>query len=303
MQRPAVVTASCFSSLVGLLVSSTTALAQTPPPPSQPPPYAQQQPYPQQQGYQQQPYPQQQGYQQQPYPQQQGYQHEGSYEPPPPPRRRDPDDEGGSFPDFSVRVDPLHWLIAGRLPLELEVQPLKALRFLTVQVVPMFVTWSSPPALNLQGREDNLTQHSNGLGPISGASFGVGFWLSGKPLQGYVLRASYSNYSYEYKTRDAEGDPLDQVTYVERRVLGEIGSYSRYGAFILGGTLQIGAELNDKSRCIRFTNTGFEEDNTQKCEDLQIVIDDSPQDEQALNLRSPLHPVVLDFTFTLGVAF
>src|SRR6187399_2162947 len=157
----------------------------------------QQQQYPQQQGYpqQQQQYPQQQPYhQQQPqYPQQQRYPHQQQgYEPPPPPQRREPEEES-SFPDFSLRADPIHWLLGGRLPLEIEVQPLKALRFLTVQVVPIFVTWSSPPALNLQGREDNLTQHSNGWGPVSGASFGLGFWLGGKPFQGYVLRAAYTN--------------------------------------------------------------------------------------------------------------
>lgn len=281
----------CLISIFGFALSSTVAVAQTP---AAPPPA-----YPPQQGYpQQQQYPQQQGYPQQQYPQQQG-----GYEPPPPPRRRDPDTDG-SFPDFSIRADPLHWLIAGRLPIEMEVQPLKALRFLTVQLVPIFVTWSSPPALNLQGREDNLTQHSNGLGPISGASIGLGFWLSGQPLKGYVLRASYSNYSYEYKTRDGEGDPLDRVTYVERRVLGEIGSYSRYGAFIIGGTLQIGAELNDKSRCVSVTNSGqIRPDAAPNCEDLQIVIDDTREGGEVVNLRSSLHPVVLDFTFTLGVAF
>jgi hypothetical protein len=139
---------------------------------------------------------------------------------------------------------------------------------------------------------------------MSGASFGLGFWLGGKPFKGYVLRAAYTNYSYEYKTRDGGGDLLDQVTYVERRVLGEFGSYSRYGAFIIGGTVQLGAELNDKSRCVTVSNSGqIRPDETQKCEDLQIVVDDTIPGGEVVNLRSSLYPVVFDFTFTLGVAF
>ncbi len=294
-----------------------------PPPGTQQP--QQQQPYPQQgynqqppQGYnqqpqQQQPYPQQ-GYQQpqqqQPYPQQgyqqppQGYQqtytpppgYAQQYEPPPPPPRREPD-ASGPIPDFSLRVDPLHWLIQGRLPLEAEVQLWK---FITLQVVPIFVTSTSPPALNLQGRDDNLTQHSNGIGALSGASFGLGFWLSGKPLKGYVIRGVLTNYSYEYLTTNPNGSRLDRAAFVERRLLGEFGSYSRYGAFIIGGTLQLGAELNKKGRCVNVATTGRIE--SERCNDLEIVIDDTYPGEAA-DLNSPLHPVVLDFTFTLGVAF
>jgi len=188
-------------------------------------------------------------------------------------------------------------LLWGRLPVEAEIG---LLSFLSFQVVPIFVMNDSPPTFNLEGREDNLTQHSNGLGPISGASFGVGFWLNGTPFKGYVLRAVFTNYSYTYKTVDADGNPLDQVNFVERRLLGEFGSYSRIGAFIIGGTLQLGAELNKQGRCVSVTATRRIE--TEDCEELEIVVDDTPPGT-AVNLRPSLHPAVFDFTFTLGVAF
>jgi hypothetical protein len=35
--------------------------------------------------------------------------------------------EGTKFPDFSVRVDPLNWLLLGRLGFELEVELLELL--------------------------------------------------------------------------------------------------------------------------------------------------------------------------------
>jgi hypothetical protein len=169
----------------------------------------------------------------------------------------------------------------------LEVQLYKIITF---QLVPVFVANSSPPAFNLSSGEDTLTQHSNGLGAISGASFGAGFWLSGKPFKGPVLRAVYTNYSYTYKTT-WDKMVLDKVTFVERRLLGQFGSYSRFGGFIIGGVLELGAELNDKTRCL--------DQNTDRCESLEIEVEPGKK----TNLLTGAHPVVLGFTLELGAAF
>ena len=106
------------------------------------------------------------------------------------------------MPGFSIRVDPFNWLLEGRLGLELEVV---AWKFISVELVPVFVANTEPPSFNFSGRDDPISQHSNGIGPISGASLGAGFWLSGTPLQGYVLRALLTNYGYTYEAKDGAG--------------------------------------------------------------------------------------------------
>ncbi|MGC4067514.1 MAG: hypothetical protein QM784_23290 [Polyangiaceae bacterium] len=100
----------------------------------------------------------------------------GIAEPPPPP----PPDEKSDFklPDFSVRVDPLNWLLAGRLGFELESELWK---FISVEVIPVFVVNEKPPLLNLSGIPDTLRQQSNGVGALAGASIGAGFWLMESP--------------------------------------------------------------------------------------------------------------------------
>ena len=67
------------------------------------------------------------------------------------------------MPPWSVRMDPFNWLLEGRLGLELEVG---LLNWLSVEFVPVFVVNDQPPAFNFSGREDPLTQESNGLGRI-----------------------------------------------------------------------------------------------------------------------------------------
>ena len=198
---------------------------------------------------------------------------------------------------MSFRADPIKWLLYGRLPIAAEIAPLS---FLSFQLTPIFVTNTSPPVLNLSGREDNLSQHANWVGPIPGASLGVGFWLQGKPFKGYVLRVVYNNYSYTYKTRAEDGRLIDHVNYVERQLLGEIASYSRIGAFIIGGGLQLGTELNKKGRCVDISTSDQITD--QRCDDLEVVVDDK-YPGTTYNLRSSWHPVIFDFSFTLGVAF
>jgi hypothetical protein len=185
-----------------------------------------------------------------------------------------------------VRVDPFNWLLAGRLGLELEVA---AWKFISVELVPVFVTDDSPPWFNFSGRDDNLTQHSNGLGPISGASLGVGFWFAGKPLKGLLLRAIFTNYAYEYESR-INGVLRDSLTHTERHLGATIGSYNRYGAFILGGEIGLSTELNDEERCV---------DVPSGCDELQL---DAGVLQQPYNMNGGFHPIYLEGRFSLGVA-
>jgi hypothetical protein len=155
------------------------------------------------------------------------------------------------MPPFSVRIDPFNWLINGKLGFELEVG---LLDFMTVELVPQFVVNEQPPNFSIAGREDTLYLESDGIGPISGTSIGLGFWLEGKALHGYVLRAILTNYSYHYVAKDEAGE-FDNVSHVERHFYGYFGSHAVWGVFTLGGGIGLGVELNKETRC-------FEEDGT-----------------------------------------
>jgi len=192
------------------------------------------------------------------------------------------------MPAFAIRLDPLNWIIAGRLGFELEVQ---IWDFLTFETVPVFVTNTEPPAFNLRGREDTISQHSNGIGAMSGASFGLGFWLEGHEMEGYVLKAYLTNYSYTYEASDA-GGVFDSVNHVERRFYGFFGSYNRWGFFTLGGGIGLGVELNKESRCAPGSGVACDED------ELQIKLE---RTGGAADLNSPLHPVDLTARLSLGV--
>lgn len=216
-------------------------------------------------------------------------------EPPLPP---EPSKPTSKSPAFSVRVDPLNWILAGRLGTELEVAVLDAL---TVEAVPVFVTSEQPPFLNLRSFANPLHQKSNGLGPISGASIGVGYWLDGKAFRGYGLRAIFTNYAYKYETRDGEGAIDSPVTHTERRLGGMIGSHSRWGAFTLATGFGLGVELNRHRRC-EDTTTGTMV--TEGCQDEQLAIRIDRNDPDAqLDLFGPLHPAYFFFRISLGLVF
>jgi hypothetical protein len=231
------------------------------------------------------------------------------YEPPPPPR---PPEDDSKRPEFSIRLDPFNWLLEGRLGLELEVQLYKQL---TLEVTPVFVTSESPPTFNFVGREDNLTQESNGLGPISGASVALGLWFERKPFKGTVLRAMLTNYGYTFKTT-AGGQPLDQVDHTEREFIVFLGSYSRWGAFTLGGGLGLGVALKRHQRCFVGAGTGtdvpgqainVETENCPDDDEQHILLDpvQNPATDPVVvaNLNDFLFPVVLNFRISLGVSF
>ena len=205
------------------------------------------------------------------------------------------------MPPFSVRLDPFNWLLQGRLPLEIEVGVWK---LLSIELVPEFVTSEDPPLRDFSGYEDGVTQHSNGLGPIAGASLGLGVWLDGEPFEGYVVRAILTNYGYEYEARDDAG-LIDRVTRTTRRFGVFIGSYRRWSFFTIGGGIGLSYELHQQERCgLRAQTTsdgsrivaGADAD----CDDeLQVALD-----RRAVNVDDVngfLHPIYIDARFSLGI--
>lgn len=266
---------------------------------------------PPQQGYGQPP--PQQGYGQQPPPAQQGYgqpqQQQGYYDDPPRRRRGrgndyddsnieepppPPEKEESKIPPWSVRIDPINWLLEGRLGLELEVGLYK---FMSFELVPVFVTTSTPPTLNyFNTYGGSLSQESNGLGAMSGASFGLGFWLSGHPMKGTVLRAIYQNYGMKYKT-DA-----DEATHTQRAIVGMLGSVSRFGAFTLGGGFGLGVDLNKEERCYKDSAPGVVADRPGAptgtgCGQVQLM--DGARNTYIVT-GFP-YPAVLEFRISLGI--
>jgi hypothetical protein len=217
----------------------------------------------------------------------------------------DTDDYGGeSEPrEFSVRLDPFNWLIEGRLGIELE---MTAWKFISVELVPILVANETPPTINFGEFSDSLTQHSNGLGPFSGISIGAGFWLNGEPFRGYVLRAIFTNYGYEYRAEDAAGR-YDSVKFTERRFVGFFGSHSRWGIFTIAGGFGLGYELNSQERCgltnvINSSGDMVIAGRTTDCKGSQKIAVKRDLSEQ-VDLNGGLHPVYLEARFSLGFVF
>jgi hypothetical protein len=206
---------------------------------------------------------------------------------------------GFQMPPFSVRLDPFNWLIAGRLGLELEVAVWK---FISVELVPVMIVNAKPASFHFGGREEPLSQHSAGLGPLAGASLGVAFWLFGTPLQGYVARLSMTNIGVTYEASNESG-VFDKVDTVERQIQLYVGSHSRFGFFTVGGGLGVGYELEDSQRCFVNRMTMQMEAVTSSCQEdqLQILLD--PQGNSVADLHGPFHPFYLIARFSIGVAF
>jgi hypothetical protein len=208
---------------------------------------------------------------------------------------------GGDFevPAFSIRMDPFNWLIEGRLGFELEVAVWK---FISVELVPVFVANDEPPSFNFSGREDPISQHSNGLGPIAGTSIGAGFWLSGEPLEGYVLRAIFTNYGFTYRASDRAG-VFDEFDFTERRLMGFFGSHSRWGAFTLSGGIGLAYELNQQARCFASGTTPIAGSDCVDEDEMHILLDPDPIQGGWLvdDMNGGLHPLYLEARFSLGV--
>lgn len=207
-------------------------------------------------------------------------------------------DPGFRMPPFSVRVDPLNWLLEGRLGVELEAA---VWEFVTVEVVPVFVVDREPPTLNLRSLEHSLQQNSNGLGPMSGASLGVGFWLTKrKPFEGYVLRALFTNYAYTYEARDSLGR-VDQVSHTERRLIALFGAHPRFGAFTIGWSAGLGVELNRKERCYPPGSLTLDDVVESGCKGRQELAID--RNLTTVDLNGWAHPIYLEGRLSLGVVF
>jgi len=212
----------------------------------------------------------------------------------------DEDHHGFKMPAVSIRFDPFTWLLEGRLPLELEVV---AWKFISIEVVPVFVANTTPPTFNFAGRDDPISQHSNGLGPISGASLGAGFWFLGEPFNGYVLRALFTNYGYTYEAKQ-DGVVYDKVNHTERWLELLIGSQTRFSFFTLGGAIGLGYELNQDQRCIVNRGLPTVMAATSHCPDSdELQIRTSPDGSSIADLNGGLHPFYIVGRFSLGVAF
>jgi hypothetical protein len=198
------------------------------------------------------------------------------------------------MPPFSVRMDPFNWLLQGRLGIEAEVG---LLDFMSFELVPIFVVNDQPPAINFRGLDSELTQHSNGIGSMSGASFGLGFWLEGKPFEGHVLRAILTDYSYTYETNDDAGK-IDSVDHTERHFYGYFGSHSRWGFFTIAGGIGLGDELNKSERCFKDGVTPFQATD-QKCDGQNLIALDRNASNVA-DLNGALHPVYIMGRISLG---
>lgn len=211
------------------------------------------------------------------------------------------DDGAFTFPDFSVRVDPLNWLLDGHLGFELEVE---AFEWLTFETVPIFVTTNEPFSL-----PSNVREYSNGWGALAGASLNAGFWIGGNSFQGTVLRAGFTNYSYRYESMPKRGEGgfetgevLDAVNSVQRRLTVMLGSGRRFGFLALAGGFGIEYDLLGHRRCIERQGTQyFETDRDCARDELMLLRRRSEPD--AANLRGPFFPVELVFRFSIGVVF
>jgi len=201
--------------------------------------------------------------------------------------------------EFSVRFDPLNWLLLGRLRVELEASSWK---FISVELIPAFVTSESPIALNYAGLDNPIRQHSHGIGPLSGASLGAGFWLSGVPFRGYVIRLNFANYGYIYRSADGQG-LIDRVTFTERRLMAFFGSHSRFGPFTFAGGFGLGYELHRVERCgLATVADGSVSGRSNDCHGKQLIALDRSLEERA-DLNGPLHPVYFEARFSLGLVF
>ena len=202
------------------------------------------------------------------------------------------------MPDMSVRVDPFNWLVQGRLGFELEVG---VWEFLSFELVPVFVVNEQPPSLNLRGVEDTVTQHSNGIGAMSGASFGLGFWLSGEPFEGNVLRLVLTNYGYTFRGGTNSAGEQDEVSHTERVLMGMFGTHYKWEFFTLAFAFGLGWELNQETRCVRSDEQILTGDD---CPDKGLHIDyiDGREVGQA-SLDGPLSPAVLAMRLSLGFVF
>ena len=170
-------------------------------------------------------------------------------------------------------------------------------------LTPVFVANTEPPTIDFDSLDEKVSQHSNGLGSLSGASLGAGFWLDGEAFSGTVLRAIFTNYGYTFKASDGAGT-FDRVNRTERRFMGFFGSYMRWSFFTIGGGLGLGYELNQQERCElnavpTSDGTRIAPDPDADCDgELQLAADRNAV--RAFDVNGFLHPVYLEGRLSLG---
>ncbi len=205
------------------------------------------------------------------------------------------DETSAEVPPLSFRIDPLNWLLFGRLGLELEVG---LWELITIETVPLFVTSESPPLFySLRTRDTEMTQRSAGWGALAGASIGVGFWLGGTPFEGNVLRLELTNYAFAYETTDESG-VIDQVSHTERRLVGYFGNAYRLGAFTIMTAIGLGYELNHQVRCF---NGPVPTTDCGNLNSLQIKLDRDAT--SVADLNGSLAPMYITGRISFGVSF
>lgn len=197
------------------------------------------------------------------------------------------------MPAFSVRVDPLNWLLLGRLGLELEVE---LLDWLTIESVPIFVTNDEPVLFG-----EGLRQESNGLGPIAGASIGAGFWLGGNSFNGTVLRVGFNNYAYRYSSHyelPSGTEDVDAANRTEQRLSFLIGSLRTWNWFTIAGAFGLEYETNQQTRCFPDASANPVSGG---CDEFLLRTTPPGGSAEFVDANSGLHPYSFAFRLSLGV--
>jgi hypothetical protein len=207
-------------------------------------------------------------------------------------------------PPFSVRLDPFNAILLGRMGFELEFGLPFLPRWMTIETVPMFVVSETPPLLDYSSYDVDLSQHSGGLGPLAGATLGVNFWVTGKPLKDYFVGTGITNYTIEYESKDSAGERFDLVSHTERQLYFLFGSLSRFGPFTIGGGIGFGYDINKESRCFPDNaNSPSDAVSGGDCKGIQLAIPDPqfPTRFIPFEVTSFIYPWDILARFSLGV--
>jgi len=167
----------------------------------------------------------------------------------------------------------------------------------------MFVVNDTPPLMDFSRYDVNIAQHSGGLGPLAGATLGVNFWLSGKPLKGSFLGVGITNYTLDYESFDTDGTQADSLSHTERQLYFFYGSFGRYGPFIIGGGIGFGYDVNNETRCL--TSASFEARPAPgDCDAIQLKVPDpgNPARVVPFDVTGFIYPWDIMTRFSLGVA-
>lgn len=197
-------------------------------------------------------------------------------------------------------MDPFNWILEGQLGVELEVG---VLSWLSVEAVPVFVTAEKPPWLNLFNGDARIYQHSDGWGPMAGASIAVAFWPK-KLFKGYAIRTGLIDQALRYESKDDMQKVVDSVSHTKRELFAMLGTMERWGPFTMAGGFGLGYDLNNETRCYRppsgareFKPEYFQQGD---CNAIQIQVQDASGAGRAA-VTSFLYPWEILARFSLGV--